>query len=80
MVAADLDDEASVRAAFEGAYGAYVVTNYKVPHFDAKGEATPSAPAASAVTTWPAAVRDLLSDVRIASSSSTSNTRAMPRA
>jgi len=77
VVAADLDDEASVRAAFEGAY---VVTNYKVPHFDAKGEATPSAPAASAVTTWPAAVRDLLSDVRIASSSSTSNTRAMPRA
>ena len=28
VVAADLDDEASVRAAFEGAYGAYVVTNY----------------------------------------------------
>ncbi|HET6986271.1 MAG TPA: NmrA family NAD(P)-binding protein [Kribbella sp.] len=30
VVAADLDDEASVRAAFEGAYGAYVVTNYWV--------------------------------------------------
>jgi uncharacterized protein YbjT (DUF2867 family) len=28
VVAADLDDEASVRAAFEGAFGAYVVTNY----------------------------------------------------
>ena len=28
VVAADLDDEASVRAAFEGAYGAFVVTNY----------------------------------------------------
>jgi uncharacterized protein YbjT (DUF2867 family) len=28
VVAADLDDEASVRAAFEGAHGAYVVTNY----------------------------------------------------
>lgn len=31
VVAADLDDEASVRAAFEGAYGAYVVTNYWAP-------------------------------------------------
>ena len=30
VVAADLDDEASVRAAFEGAYGAFVVTNYWV--------------------------------------------------
>jgi len=30
VVEADLDDEASVRAAFEGAYGAYVVTNYWV--------------------------------------------------
>jgi uncharacterized protein YbjT (DUF2867 family) len=30
VVAADLDDEASVRAAFDGAYGAYVVTNYWV--------------------------------------------------
>lgn len=28
VVKADLDDEASVRAAFEGAYGAFVVTNY----------------------------------------------------
>ncbi|MEU9608589.1 NmrA/HSCARG family protein [Streptomyces sp. NPDC048057] len=28
VVAADLDDEASVRAAFEGAYGAFVVTNF----------------------------------------------------
>ena len=28
VVAADLDDEASVRAAFDGAYGAFVVTNY----------------------------------------------------
>ncbi|MGZ0148181.1 NmrA/HSCARG family protein [Kribbella sp. WER1] len=31
VVAADLDDEASVRAAFDGAYGAYVVTNYWAP-------------------------------------------------
>jgi len=31
VVAADLDDEASVRAAFEGAYGAFVVTNYWAP-------------------------------------------------
>lgn len=31
VVAADLDDEASVRAAFEGVYGAYVVTNYWAP-------------------------------------------------
>jgi uncharacterized protein YbjT (DUF2867 family) len=30
VVAADLDDEASVRAAFEGVYGAFVVTNYWV--------------------------------------------------
>jgi len=30
VVAADLDDAASVRAAFEGAYGAFVVTNYWV--------------------------------------------------
>ena len=30
VVAADLDDEASVRAAFDGAYGAFVVTNYWV--------------------------------------------------
>lgn len=28
VVAADLDDEASVRAAFDGAYGAFVVTNF----------------------------------------------------
>ena len=28
VVAADLDDEASLRAAFRGAYGAYCVTNY----------------------------------------------------
>src|SRR5512142_3361584 len=28
VVAADLDDVASVRRAFEGAYGAYCVTNY----------------------------------------------------
>ena len=28
VVAADLDDEASIRAAFDGAYGAFVVTNY----------------------------------------------------
>ncbi|MFC0623205.1 NmrA/HSCARG family protein [Kribbella deserti] len=28
VVQADLDDEASVRKAFDGAYGAYVVTNY----------------------------------------------------
>lgn len=28
VVAADLDDEASLRAAFDGAHGAYVVTNY----------------------------------------------------
>ncbi|MFI7061722.1 NmrA/HSCARG family protein [Kribbella sp. NPDC050124] len=31
VVAADLDDEASVRAAFDGAYGAFVVTNYWAP-------------------------------------------------
>ncbi|NIK61963.1 NmrA/HSCARG family protein [Kribbella shirazensis] len=31
MAAADLDDEASVRAAFDGAYGAFVVTNYWAP-------------------------------------------------
>jgi len=31
VVAADLDDEVSVRAAFEGVYGAYVVTNYWAP-------------------------------------------------
>ncbi|ONI75529.1 nucleoside-diphosphate sugar epimerase [Kribbella sp. ALI-6-A] len=31
VVAADLDDEASVRKAFEGAYGAFVVTNYWAP-------------------------------------------------
>jgi uncharacterized protein YbjT (DUF2867 family) len=31
VVAADLDDEASVRAAFEGVYGAFVVTNYWAP-------------------------------------------------
>ena len=30
VVEADLDDEASVRAAFDGAYGAFVVTNYWV--------------------------------------------------
>jgi uncharacterized protein YbjT (DUF2867 family) len=30
VVAADLDDEASLRAAFEGTYGAFVVTNYWV--------------------------------------------------
>ena len=30
MVEADLDDEASLRKAFDGAYGAYVVTNYWV--------------------------------------------------
>ena len=28
MVEADLDDEASMRDAFEGAYGAFLVTNY----------------------------------------------------
>ncbi|MCE0536483.1 NmrA/HSCARG family protein [Kineosporia rhizophila] len=31
VVAADLGDEASLRAAFEGAYGAFVVTNYWDP-------------------------------------------------
>lgn len=31
VVEADLDDEASLRAAFEGVHGAYVVTNYWVP-------------------------------------------------
>ncbi|MEU4602982.1 NmrA/HSCARG family protein [Kribbella sp. NPDC023972] len=31
VVAADLDDEASVRAAFADAYGAFVVTNYWAP-------------------------------------------------
>ncbi|MEU8224025.1 NmrA/HSCARG family protein [Kribbella sp. NPDC048915] len=31
VVAADLDNEASVRAAFDGAYGAFVVTNYWAP-------------------------------------------------
>jgi uncharacterized protein YbjT (DUF2867 family) len=31
VVEADLDDEASLRAAFDGAHGAYVVTNYWVP-------------------------------------------------
>ncbi|WP_350278340.1 NmrA/HSCARG family protein [Kribbella sp. HUAS MG21] len=31
VVAADLDDEASIRAAFDGAYGAFVVTNYWAP-------------------------------------------------
>ncbi|MEU4295147.1 NmrA family NAD(P)-binding protein [Kribbella sp. NPDC026596] len=38
VVAADLDDEASVRAAFEGAHGAFVVTNYwaeRTPEQDA---------------------------------------------
>lgn len=29
VVRADLDDEASLRAAFDGAYGAFVVTNYR---------------------------------------------------
>src|SRR5262249_61519482 len=28
VVAADLDDEAALRAAFDGAHGAYLVTNY----------------------------------------------------
>ncbi|MEV5966592.1 NmrA/HSCARG family protein [Kribbella sp. NPDC051952] len=39
VVKADLDDEASVRAAFGGAYGAFVVTNYwaeRTPEQDAK--------------------------------------------
>ncbi|EDY52827.1 NmrA/HSCARG family protein [Streptomyces clavuligerus] len=31
VVAADLDDERSVRSAFEGAYGAFVVTNFWAP-------------------------------------------------
>ncbi|HEX4225058.1 MAG TPA: NmrA/HSCARG family protein [Pseudonocardiaceae bacterium] len=31
VVAADLDDEASIRAAFTGAYGAFVVTNFWAP-------------------------------------------------
>ncbi|MGW6195771.1 NmrA/HSCARG family protein [Kribbella sp. NPDC055110] len=31
VVAADLNDEASIRAAFDGAYGAFVVTNYWAP-------------------------------------------------
>ncbi|MGW5195532.1 NmrA/HSCARG family protein [Kribbella sp. NPDC004138] len=31
VVAADLDDEASIRAAFDGTYGAFVVTNYWAP-------------------------------------------------
>jgi uncharacterized protein YbjT (DUF2867 family) len=31
VVAADLDDPASMRAAFDGAHGAYVVTNYWAP-------------------------------------------------
>ena len=31
VVKADLDDEASVRKAFDGAYGAFVVTNYWAP-------------------------------------------------
>ncbi|MFP1155686.1 NmrA family NAD(P)-binding protein [Mycobacterium sherrisii] len=31
VVAADLDDKASIRHAFTGAYGAYVVTNYWAP-------------------------------------------------
>ncbi|RZT28005.1 uncharacterized protein YbjT (DUF2867 family) [Kribbella sp. VKM Ac-2569] len=31
VVSADLDDEASIRAAFDGAYGAFVVTNYWAP-------------------------------------------------
>jgi uncharacterized protein YbjT (DUF2867 family) len=38
VVAADLDDEASMRAAFEGAHGAFVVTNYwaeRTPEQDA---------------------------------------------
>ena len=38
VVAADLDDEASVRAAFDGAHGAFVVTNYwaeRTPEQDA---------------------------------------------
>ncbi|MER7048409.1 NmrA family NAD(P)-binding protein [Streptomyces jumonjinensis] len=35
VVAADLDDEASVRAAFEGAYGAFVVTNFWAPRPEA---------------------------------------------
>ncbi|HEY3561172.1 MAG TPA: NmrA/HSCARG family protein [Kribbella sp.] len=39
VVAADLDDEASVRAAFDGAYGAFVVTNYWAP-LSADEEAT----------------------------------------
>lgn len=40
VVAADLDDEASLRAAFEGAYGAFVVTNYwaaRTPEEEAAG-------------------------------------------
>jgi uncharacterized protein YbjT (DUF2867 family) len=39
VVEADLDDEASVRKAFDGAYGAYVVTNYWVERTPAE-EAT----------------------------------------
>ncbi|GLF95048.1 NmrA family NAD(P)-binding protein [Streptomyces yaizuensis] len=35
VVAADLDDETSVRAAFEGAYGAFVVTNFWAPRPEA---------------------------------------------
>lgn len=31
VVAADLEDEASIRKAFDGAYGAFVVTNYWAP-------------------------------------------------
>jgi len=34
VVAADLDDEASMRAAFDGAYGAFVVTDYWVQRTD----------------------------------------------
>ncbi|HET6738696.1 MAG TPA: NmrA/HSCARG family protein [Kribbella sp.] len=39
VVAADLDDEASLRTAFDGAYGAFVVTNYWAP-LSAEEEAT----------------------------------------
>jgi uncharacterized protein YbjT (DUF2867 family) len=39
VVAADLDDEASLRTAFEGAYGAFCVTNFW-EHFSPEKETT----------------------------------------
>src|SRR3954468_17774018 len=36
VVAADLDDEGSLRTAFDGVYGAFVVTNFFAPRSEAE--------------------------------------------